>query len=56
MKAADVKLCQLYSPPTQTNFGGALLSGTQSACDAACAAFGEAVAEVAGMPRQATRD
>ena len=56
LKAADVKLCKLYSPPSETNFGGGLLSGTQSACDAACAAFAEAVAEVAGMPRQATRD
>ena len=56
LKAADVKLCKLYSPPSETNFGGGLLSGTQSACDAACAAFAQAVAEVAGMPRQATRD
>ena len=52
LKAADVKLCKLYSPPSETNFGGGLLSGTQSACDAACAAFAEAVAEVAGKPRE----
>ena len=51
LKAADVKLCKLYAPPSETNFGGGLLSGTQSACDAACAAFAEAVAEVAGRPR-----
>ena len=51
LKAADVKLCKLYSPPSETNFGGGLLSGTQSACDAACAAFAVAVAEVAKMPR-----
>ena len=51
LKAADVKLCKLYNPPSETNFGGGLLSGTQSACDAACAAFAEAVAEVARMPR-----
>lgn len=50
LKAADVKLCKLYSPPSETNFGGGLLSGTQSACEAACAAFAEAVAEVAGRP------
>ena len=50
LKAADVTLCKLYSPPSQTNFGGGLLSGTQSACDAACAAFAEAVAEVARRP------
>ena len=53
LKAADVKLCKLYAPPSETNFGGGLLSGTQSACDAACAAFGDAVAEVAGRPRDA---
>ena len=51
MKAADVRLCKLFTPPSETNFGGGLLSGTQSACDAACAAFAEAVAEVAKMPR-----
>ena len=51
LKAADVRLCKLYSPPSETNFGGGLLSGTQSSCDAACAAFAQAVAEVAGMPR-----
>ena len=52
LKAADVKLCKLYGPPSETNFGGGLLSGTQSACEAACAAFRDAVAEVATMPRE----
>ena len=52
LKAADVKLCKLYNPPSETNFGGGLLSGTQSACEAACAAFAQAVAEVAGMPKE----
>ena len=51
MKAADVALCKLYGPPSETNFGGGLLTGTQSACEAACAAFAEAVAEVGRMPR-----
>jgi len=50
LKAADVKLCKLYDPPSQTNFGGGLLTGSQSACYAACAAFREAVAEVAARP------
>ncbi len=50
LKAADVKLCKLYAPPSETNFGGGLLTGTQSACEAACAAFADAVAEVAGRP------
>ena len=52
LKAADVKLCKLYAPPSETNFGGGLLSGTQSACDAACAAFAAAVAEVAARPKE----
>ena len=51
LKAADVKLCKLYAPPSETNFGGGLLSGTQSACDTACAVFAAAVAEVAKMPK-----
>ena len=51
LKAADVKLCKLYAPPSETNFGGGLLTGTQSACQAACAAFREAVKEVAQKPR-----
>ena len=51
LKAADVTLCKLYTPPSPTNFGGGLLTGTQSACAAACAAFAEAVAEVAQNPR-----
>jgi ethanolamine utilization protein EutL len=51
LKAADVKLCKLYAPPSETNFGGGLLTGTQSACAAACAAFAEAVAEVATRPK-----
>ena len=51
MKAADVKLQKLYAPPSETNFGGGLLSGSQSACEAACAAFARAVAEVAANPK-----
>ena len=51
LKAADVALCKLYTPPTETNFGGGLLTGTQSACAAACAAFREAVAEIARNPK-----
>ena len=52
LKAADVKLCKLYAPPSETNFGGGLLTGTQSACDAACQAFARAVAEVAAQPME----
>ena len=51
LKAADVKLCKLYAPPSETNFGGGLLSGTQSACQAACDAFASAVKDVVQRPR-----
>ena len=52
LKRADVTLCKLYAPPSETNFGGGLLTGTQSACEAACAAFAEAVAQVAHRPQE----
>ena len=51
MKAADVRLCEFYGPPSETNFGGGLLTGTQSACYAACNAFAEAVRSVADRPK-----
>ncbi len=47
LKAADVAMRVLYGPPTETNFGGALLTGTQSACRAACEDFQRAVIDVA---------
>ena len=50
MKAADVELMALFEPPSETNFGGGLLTGTQSACKAACEAFAEAVKAVAAHP------
>ena len=50
LKASDVRLCKLYAPPSETNFGGGLLTGTQSACAAACEAFRRKVEEVADRP------
>lgn len=51
LKAADVTMCVLYAPPSETNFGGALLTGSQSACKAACEAFAAAIEFVAENPR-----
>ncbi|MBU5361324.1 ethanolamine utilization microcompartment protein EutL [Enterococcus raffinosus] len=51
LKAADVKMGVFYGPPSETNFGGALLSGTQSACKAACNAFAQTVQNVAADPK-----
>jgi ethanolamine utilization protein EutL len=50
MKAADVEMKVFYGPPTETNFAGALLTGSQSACKAACEAFAKAVEAVADNP------
>lgn len=52
LKAADVRLALLYEPPSETNFGGGLLTGSQSACQAAAAAFEAAVLDVASRPRE----
>lgn len=50
MKAADVTLCEFFSPPSETNFGGGLLTGSQSSCQAATDAFREAVMNMARNP------
>ncbi len=50
MKAADVEMVSFFGPPSETNFGGGLLTGSQSACKAACDAFAEAVCQVADEP------
>ena len=50
LKAADVKMNVFYGPPSETNFAGALLTGSQSACRAACEAFAKAVEAVADSP------
>lgn len=52
LKAADVKLVTFYGPPSETNFGGGLLTGSQSACKAACSAFAQAVRAVADQPKE----
>lgn len=50
LKAAQVEMKEFYGPPSPTNFGGALLTGSQSDCRAACEAFAAAVREVAEHP------
>ena len=52
LKAADVTLAAFYGPPTETNFGGGLLTGSQSACKAAADAFRDAVIFVANSPKE----
>lgn len=47
LKSADVKMAAFFGPPSETNFVGGLLTGSQSACKAACDAFAAAVQFVA---------
>ena len=55
LKAADVRLCRYFGPPTETNFGGGYLTGKLAAVEAAATAFAEAVLEVAQSPLAAAR-
>ena len=50
LKEARVEMKVFYGPPTETNFGGGLLTGTQASCRRACEAFGRAVCKVASDP------
>ena len=52
LKAAEVELAVWFEPPSETNFSGALLAGTQSACRAASQAFADAVLDVARDPQK----
>ena len=52
LKASDVDLVQFFAPPTETNFAGGLLTGTQSACQSACDAFAGAVTDLARKPME----
>jgi ethanolamine utilization protein EutL len=52
LKAAEVDLRVWFEPPSETNFSGGMLSGTQSACKAACQAFADAVLDVARHPHK----
>ena len=50
LKAADVRLVKFFGPPSETNFGGGYLTGTQSACQAAADAFREAILDIRNSP------
>ena len=51
LKAADVTVGAFYGPPSETNFAGGLLTGSQSACRAACDAFARTVISIADNPQ-----
>lgn len=50
LKEAAVEIVSYTPPPSETNFMGAILTGDQSACQAAAFAFQEMVLEVARRP------
>jgi ethanolamine utilization protein EutL len=50
LKAALVRIVHYTAPPSETNFMGAILTGEESACEAAAQAFQAAVLEVAQRP------
>jgi ethanolamine utilization protein EutL len=54
LKSARVMIKVFYGPPTETNFAGAILSGEQAACRAACEAFAQSVYETAARPLAVT--
>lgn len=52
LKASDTKVAELFLPPTRVNTGGAVLTGTESACRAAVQAFAAAVEYCAFHPME----
>lgn len=50
LKAADVEVCELFKPPSETNFGGGILTGSQSSCEAAVDAFRDEIHRLAQRP------
>lgn len=52
LKAAEVRAVKVFPPPSETNFASAWLTGDQTACEAAAAAYAEAVVQVAGRPKE----
>ena len=51
LKAAEVRAVRIVTPPTETNFACAWLTGTLDACEAAAVAYAAAVVDVAGAPK-----
>lgn len=51
LKAADVEMKEFFEPPSETNFGGGLLTGSLSACRAAAGAFQDSVLDIAARPK-----
>ena len=52
MKAAAVRAVRVQTPPTETNFACAWLTGTLDECEAAAVAYAAAVVDVANDPKR----
>jgi ethanolamine utilization protein EutL len=52
LKAADVRAVKVMTPPTETNFAAAWLTGTLDECEAAAVAYAAAVVEIAAVPKR----
>jgi len=52
LKAADVTAAKVFTPPTETNFAAAWLTGSLPDCEAAAMAYAEAVVEVGRKARE----
>lgn len=50
LTAADVEVVKFWGPPTVSNRGGAIVTGTQSACKTACQAFAKAIMDSVNEP------
>ena len=50
LKAAEVRVAKIFPPPSETNYSAVWLTGRLSECEAAAAAFAEAVVNVALFP------
>jgi len=51
IKSANVKIVQIFPPPTKTNYSGIWLTGEINDCEAAAEAYAEAVIEVTNTPK-----
>jgi ethanolamine utilization protein EutL len=52
LKAAEVRAVKIMTPPTETNFACAWLTGTLDECEAAAVAYAAAVVDVAANPQR----
>lgn len=52
LKAAAVRAVKVMTPPTETNFAAAWLTGTLDECEAAAMAYAQAVVDVASSPKR----